>query len=182
MRENPSSGQYQSVICVEIHRGEWHWYREATLRPGFGRKTLVNINLHKTTKEDAITTYVYASSILILCRLFQINILLHIRRPQKIGITKKLKSFAFFQVRHQEGYHDLSWAFVNGTEYTECQAFSSPVVRIVFPPPPHSQASVTLPPFGSGGGGGWHTRLRERGRGESQFGRRDMHSGTLGIV
>jgi hypothetical protein len=38
--------------------------REATLRPGFGRKTLVNINLHKTTK------------------LFQIKIILHIRRPQ----------------------------------------------------------------------------------------------------
>jgi hypothetical protein len=61
------------------------------------------------------------------------------------------------------------------TEYTERQAFS-PVVRIG-PLPPHLQASVA--PLWFRGGG--QTRLRERGGG-SQFGRRDKHSGTLGIV
>ncbi len=63
------------------------------------------------------------------------------------------------------------------TEYTECQAFS-PLVRIgtlrpltrkrVFPPPP-------LIPRGT-------QSLAGEGAGGSQFGRRDRHSGTLGIV
>jgi hypothetical protein len=60
----------------------------------------------------------------------------------------------------------------------ECQAFF-PVFRNGSPGP--SPASECCPPplwFQKRGGG--HTRLRERGRG-SQFGRRDRHSGTLGI-
>jgi len=46
-------------------------------------------------------------------------------------------------------------------------------------PPAPSHTSECCPPLVPGGR---HTRLRERERGESQFGRRDRHSGTLGIV
>ncbi len=48
------------------------------------------------------------------------------------------------------------------------------------PPPPHPQASVPPPPFSSKGGG--DTLAGGRGGSWSQFGRRDRHSGTLGIV
>jgi hypothetical protein len=34
-----SSDQFQSVICVVIHRGEWKWIEWATWGPGFGRRT-----------------------------------------------------------------------------------------------------------------------------------------------
>ncbi len=49
------------------------------------------------------------------------------------------------------------------------------------PPPPHTQPRVASPPpfwFQ----GRRHTRLRKRGGWWSQFGRRDRHSGTLGIL
>ncbi len=60
------------------------------------------------------------------------------------------------------------------TEQTECQAFS-PVVRICSPAP--STASYCPLCFG---GGGTHS-LAEEGAG-SQFGRRDRHSGSPGLV
>jgi hypothetical protein len=51
-----------------------------------------------------------------------------------------------------------------------------------YPPPPHPLASVPVPPPFFARGGHTHLRhLRERRRG-SQFGRRDRHSGILGIV
>jgi hypothetical protein len=52
------------------------------------------------------------------------------------------------------------------------------VVRIGTPPPPHTQASVYLP-FGSWGGGGGGPPLCGKGSGGDQFGRGDIHSGTL---
>ncbi len=45
------------------------------------------------------------------------------------------------------------------------------------PPPPYPQASVAPPPFGSRG----DTLASGKGAG-GQFGRRDRHSGTLGII
>jgi hypothetical protein len=47
------------------------------------------------------------------------------------------------------------------------------------PLPPHPLASVAPPPLGSKGR---VTLARERGGGGIQFGRRDRHSGALGIV
>jgi len=46
------------------------------------------------------------------------------------------------------------------------------------PQPPHPRASGAPPTLGPRGG---HTRLRERGGG-SQFGRKERHSDTLGII
>jgi hypothetical protein len=55
------------------------------------------------------------------------------------------------------------------------QAFS-PVVHIGTPPPPHPQASVSLPPLWLGGA---HSPGGKR-LGGSQFRRGDRHCGTLG--
>ncbi len=70
-----------------------------------------------------------------------------------------------------------TFSFFHRVDSTECRGAFSPVVRIGSPPAPSPQCCP--PPFGSGGGGG-HARGREDVG--SQFGRRDRHSGTLGIV
>jgi len=71
--------------------------------------------------------------------------------------------------------HEKASKYMQGIQSARLSLQSSELAS----PPPHPQASVALPSFGSKGGDTFIHSLEGEG---APFGRRDRHSGTLGIV